>query len=191
MNKKMILLKIPYDYRIIYENEYQTKLLVKKDDLKEIVQFFIEEDYEKKIVKYEYRYIYGMMQPIYMVNDGGDMFIIQTALDCLSLTDGIIIPLDSVIQESAWRSIYFDNNYKYIDVYLKVLIVITDCVFRKRMFFEQDQEFINKNIDKLKNIKLVGFLEKIFFGFTDVLIKSIMDGEYEVIVSKYIKYADY
>ena len=131
-----------------------------------------------------------MMKPVYMVRKGGRL-IIQTSLNCCSLTEGVVIPLDSMIQERAWDYVLKKEGLKYIDEYVKVLMIITDCVFRKKKFSEQDKEQIASRAFIFEDLKFKELLEKIFFLFSGELIDSLVDNDFESIVAKYIKYTDY
>jgi hypothetical protein len=187
-------------------NELPDKLKIGKDidilidykNKKDIIQFFFK--YNFNIVPHPHRnniYLYGVNKFTFLKNKVNNIiFDLNFQLMCRSLNAGEWIPLDQMIQESAWKNRRFekvsdDFGYWTLGYNDEFIALVVRSIFDKKEF--QDG-YINR-IEELKNkIDLKDVEEKmkfIFFKFTPFLLEMIEKQEYENIIKNYLQFKEY
>ncbi len=180
------------EYRIFAE-DHGYEALIRKQDVdcvRNVVRSldFQFENYEFSSDK-GYVYRYGMHEPISVAGDNQYSFFCE--IPCHSLTPYNIIPLEKRIQDYAWCDPQDIAGYMYSNIITMYLYRITNCVFRKKEFDDNDQIFFQNNRQVLSNSLLKELLSQVFYSYTDQLMKYIDNREYQSIVSSYIKWKDY
>ena len=103
------------------------------------------------------------------------------------------LPLDKTIQESIWQDKVWNESERWWQLDDKNLLIhlVTRCIFEKEIFSESYIKEIEKLAPLLDDCNVQRKMEKIFWRFTDVLIKMLRRKCYASIVSSYLTYVDY
>jgi len=143
-------------------------------------------------------FLYGVDRFEYMYANKNNHILIDPCfqLVCRSLNAGEWIPLDQIIQESAWHNRRFveqNNNLSYWSLSYddEFITLIARSIFDKRTFA---QGYI-KRIEEIYSLISLDNVNKkmnlIFFKFTPLLLQLIENREYSDLVDRYIKFKDY
>lgn len=185
------------DY-VLLENKFAEKInnydfLIKNDDY---VKIFEECGLCKSNFKNKESFWYGASKPRVWLLSNGDKVSVYRQIVVRSLTAGIWIPIDKVIQKSA-----FDNKLKTDfanDVYAfelcdldKMIYIISKAVFTTKVFSGNDISFISEKIKEVDIEQLVYRLDKVFFKFTEKLMGHIKNGSFNQILYDYLRFKEY
>ena len=128
------------------------------------------------------------------LNTADDLFIdVSNMLSCHSLMPNIWIPLDNHIQTDLWQNKVFDEENKWwrIDDDILYVYLVSRCILDKRKFPEVYREEIKKQRSKIETEKVKAYFENVFFKFTDPLMIMLDKGDFDNIISAYIRYKNY
>lgn len=114
-------------------------------------------------------------------------------LMCKSLTPHYWIPLDETINQNAWGNKVWDAELQCFRMGDKELLVylLVRCVFDKHDFPTVYREEINQLKNLLDKKEVRDMLQTVFYKCTDMIIRMVMDEQYEHIYQAYIQYEDY
>lgn len=112
-----------------------------------------------------------------------------------SLTPNHIIPLDKEIQDNIWDNstsktigsvaVPFPGPDEYF------CILLTRQIFEKNSFDSWVINELEKTMLEINQSRVLSMLNKIFFGFTNKLMRLIKDGKYHGIKDKYLTFCEY
>jgi len=172
-------------------------LLINNKD-QEKVHFFLQKNRFKKI-PHPHRnnvFLYGVNKFNFYKNTDKVILDLNYQLACRSTDAGQWIPLDQIIQQSAWRNKQFisinkDFGYWALSFEDEFITLITRSVFDKNEF---NQPYVKRiqELYQLININDVALkLELIFFKFTPYLLDLIAQDKYDVIINDYLTFKEY
>lgn len=172
-------------------------LLVKYSD-KELIYNFLKKNGFKK-VKHPHRkniYLYGINKFEFFVNKEGLILDLNFSLVCRSLDKGQWLPIDQVIQNSAWQNKLFYSlssnlNYWSLSKEDTFITLIVRSVFDKKKFDEGYIVGIEELVDVIDMSDVILKLNLIFFKYTDTLIEQIKIKSYSTIIDNYFKFNKY
>ena len=186
--------ELPYKLKIKKDIDI---LISKKNEL-EFISFF--QKYNYKFQEHPFCndiFLYGTDKFQFKYNNNNKiLFDLNFQLVCRSLNAGEWIPLDQILQESAWKNRRFekisdDFGYWTLGYNDEFITLIVRSVFDKKEFHDG---YI-KRISELKNkIDLDDVEEKmflIFFKFTPYLLAMIEKQEYKDIIKNYLQFKEY
>lgn len=114
-------------------------------------------------------------------------------LACRSTDHGEWVPIDQVIQKSAWENRKRNERYSYYQLSSEDEFVhlITRCIFDKKVFKEEYRNrlhFLYQQIDK-EDVRMK--LSMVVFRYADSLLNQIENGEYDKICDNYLRFTEY
>tara|TARA_B110000037_G_C17110028_1_gene501479 strand:+ start:1026 stop:1682 length:657 start_codon:yes stop_codon:yes gene_type:complete len=139
-----------------------------------------------------FKFLYSMDK--FLMFKKGDIHLdICFQISCRSFNDREWFPLDESIQISSFKNKRHVNSIWSYELSFEdeLIHLITRCIFDKICF---NDGYINKIEILLKKIDLELFkikCNKVFFKFSTVLVKLIIDKKYDDIRSKYLTFKDY
>ena len=174
-------------------------ILINKKDEKKFVNFFLSHNYHAINHPFKYDiFLYGVdrFEFKYMNKNNQIDFDLVFQIAVRSLDAGQFIPLDKVIQESAWKNKRFeklsdDFGYWTLSYEDEFICLIARSIFDKRDFKSGYRTRITKLFDIVDKKNIVEKLNLIFFKFTPHLFKYIEDGNYDEIIINYLKFKEY
>ena len=142
------------------------------------------------------KYWYGASKPKIWLFANGDEVIVYKEIVVRSLTSGIWIPIDKIIQKSA-----FDNKikfsvadsvfcYKLCDVD-KLIYLLSNAVFTQKKFTNNDISFINNKLSKIDIGNFEIKIGKVFFKYTEKLLEHLKNRDFDKILYDYIRFKEY
>lgn len=183
-----------YDYRILKQGKNSVSVLCRKENYASIEQALKTQKYHKSIHPFSryHGYIYSYQLTDFLLYTKEEYEVeIVFELYCMSLTPKVVLPLDKLIQVEAWNAPRIEKKCYFINPYVEIIYDITDCIFNKRSFSNDDRNYIHNNKEYLLEEKTKEMLKKVFFRFTDILLELIWEEKYDVIYPKYITFTDY
>lgn len=185
------------DY-VVLDNKLSDKrfnhiFLIKKDDYVSVFEKCL---LNRIVEKNNEKYWYGASKPQYWLLKNGDLITVYKQIVVRSMTLGIWIPIDKIIQKSAFENktkLDIKPNtffYELSDVD-KIVYIVSNAVFTSKVFSEDDISFI---LDKIKEIDIKQLeirLDKVFFKYTENLIRHLINGTFDNILQEYLRYKDY
>lgn len=174
------------DKKIVNDGVDVTTTLIVKDfeKIKAILG-----DSEKKVYD-NYAFLYSTPRPIFLKLLDGNIAI-WDRLTCKSAFENAILPLDKKINDYMWNVVEVTNDHKYIKEIPIMLYVISNCILEKCKFEYDDIEFIESNKKLLENAEFKVMLEGIFFNYSNVLLKCLLQRNYRDAVIGYKIYRKY
>ncbi len=115
-------------------------------------------------------------------------------LACRSPNQGEWMPLDQIIQDSAWAERRYepDTIWKYrLGHEVETIHLITRCIFDKKQFHDGYRARIEELLLVLDMDKFRLLLELVFFFFFPVLEALLHSMQYDRVRHEYLKFSDY
>jgi hypothetical protein len=113
-------------------------------------------------------------------------------LACKSTMHKEWIPLDRKINNYALKNRMFgQDNVYWLENKYDIVYRIAKCIFTEGQFSASDKEKIQNSEYLLNDEKAIGFLESIFFKFTQTLLDMLLKRDYDRIISTYFKFSEY
>lgn len=173
-------------------------LLVKKCDIKKINEFFRNNGYYKINHPYENNiYLYGADRFCnYYNSNNGILFDLHFQILVRSLDAGQWIPIDKIIQKSAWQSKRYEKKKEDFEYWTlgfedEYCVLIARSIFDKKEFQDVYINRIEELYNKINPNDVFERLSKIFFKFTPYLIEYLSNKEYNSIINNYISFKEY
>ena len=126
--------------------------------------------------------------------DNYELFIdLHFQLMCSSLQPRLWIPLDKCVNNDAINNRIFNSEIQCyeIDDESRLIYLIVRSIFDKSSFSDTYIKEIEKRSKYFQNNSFRYKMKKIFFNFTDTLIKMLTKQEYDTIIHRYITFDDY
>lgn len=140
-------------------------------------------------------FLYGVRKFKFFKNEGEILFDLNFQLVCRSLDAGQWIPLDQMVQESAWKNkrLHVRGDFKYwtLSHEDELICLVVRSIFDKSKF----EDGYKKRI--LELIELVDFdsvefkMNLIFFKFTKKLLDQIRHNQFDNILDNYLSFREY
>ncbi len=173
-------------------------ILVHKKDENKFIDFFNSKKY--KTINHPFKndvYLYGVDRFKFKYNNNNNiLFDLSFQIAVRSFDAGQWIPLDEIIQISAWKNKRLeqvDENFRYWTLSYEDEFV---CLVARSVFDKKDfQEGYVKRIEELlllidKN-EVIEKLNMIFFKFTPYLFQGIEKNNYTNIIKNYLEFKEY
>ncbi len=173
-------------------------ILVSYEKRNKIYSFFDKLNFNK--VLHPHRndiFLYGVKKfEFFKHSNNNIIFDLNFHLLVRSLDAGQWIPLDQIIQESAWKNRRFEklnNEFGYWTLGFEdeFITLIARSIFDKKKF---QIGYIQRVEELYPKINLDDVMEKmklIFFKYTPLLLEQIEKREYENIIKNYIQFKEY
>ena len=190
-----ILNKNHIDYVFLNDNKIENNydLLIKNNDYSQL----LEKCRLNKLndINNE-NYWYGASKPKIWIMENNERITIYKQLLVRSLTSGIWIPLDKIIQKSAFenRTKFEISSGEYAFILCnidKIVYSISNSVFTTKVFSENDISFITRKLSQIDVEQLEYRLDKVFFKYTEKLMEQINNGSFNQILHDYIRFKEY
>ncbi len=139
-------------------------------------------------------FMYGAHENIFLRHATNSLIVDAYAELCTkSIVMNAWLPLDRIIQESVWADKVWDaeNQWWIMDDENMIIYLITRSVFEKNKFTEAYIREIDKRMRFLVSPDARRKLEKVFFKFTNTLLKMVSKGKYKEILTAYLMFTDY
>lgn len=140
-------------------------------------------------------YLYGVDKFQFYKNKHGILIDVHFQLSCRSLDAGQWIPLDQIIQQSAWQNYITVSTenvvYNKLSQIDELVTLIARAIFDKRCFPE---EYINRILELSHNLQHPQVelkLSLIFFKYTTSLLEQVASGNFDDIILNYHQFKDY
>lgn len=138
---------------------------------------------------------YGVAKPLMSTSPQGVLLDIASEIFVLSTHRSILIPLDKIVQQSAWENSQIENlgglaipTLGDEDLFVSL---ISRCVFDKRKFSSWHKQKLLELLAKLERGSLEEKLKLVFFKFTPHLLALVDKSDFDSILSSYITFKDY
>ncbi len=173
-------------------------ILVHKKDEKEFIDFFNTHKYQK--IKHPHEnniFLYGVNKFQFIHNKFNNiLFDLNFQIAVRSLDSGQWIPLDQIIQESAWENRRFekvDDKFGYwtLSYNDEFITLLARSIFDKREFQQGYINRINELYSKIDIDDVVEKLNMVFFKFTPYLLEMIENKDFDNIINKYLTFKEY
>ena len=170
------------------------KVLYNKELTMQIIHIAKESRFSKSVFPLGYidgcSFIYKTREPLVFINN---RVVVEMwdQLCCKSLFQDAWLPLDKLIVENTWDNTEHNSGWRVLNQEFKMIYIITNSVFTKNGFSEDDSEYISANEHVFSSSSFVNMLEKEFFLFTPILIKLLKNGQYDIVVDELKKYKNY
>ena len=174
-------------------------ILINKSDEKEFINFFHSNDYQTIDHPFKYDvFLYGVDRFEFKYNNNNNkiLFDLNFQIAVRSLDAGQWIPLDQIIQESAWKNKRFeklsdDFGYWTLSYEDEFVCLVARSIFDKKEF----QNGYIKRIDELINLinknDVIEKFNMVFFKFTPYLMSYIEKQNYDEIIKNYLQFKEY
>jgi hypothetical protein len=195
---------IPYILLRNINNELPNNFIANKD-----IDIIIHPDHKKEFYKFamnngwkkvnhpwnfgnNFIFLYAM-DPFEFYTLGEINIDVCFQLSCRSTNNGEWMPIDMLINSSAWENKKRNTEYGWFELSIEDEIVhlLTRCVFDKKEFSKEYIERIQYLNNKVNSNSLLVRLDLVFFKFTPFLIKLINENKYNEIRKKYLTFIDY
>ena len=173
-------------------------ILIKKEDESKFVEFFLENNY--KTIKHPLKYdvfLYGANRFEFKYNINNNiLFDLNFQVVVRSLDAGQWVPLDQIIQESAWKNKRFEQQIadfgywtlSYDDEFISLL---ARSIFNKREFQKGYKKRITELFKLINKEVVVKKLNMVFFKYTPCLMEMIEKQKFDEIITNYFKFKEY
>lgn len=184
--------KIPYNLELLSDID----LLVKKDNFK-LLNNILDKNhfFENKLHCSNDIYLYGVDKYRQFVKS--DVLLdFQFQLMARSLDKGQWIPLDQIIQESAWENKRFeqlteDFGYWTLSYEDEFVCLVARSIFDKKEFQDGYIKRINELMELINKNDVTEKFNMVFFKFTPYLMKYIEKQNYDEIIKNYLQFKEY
>ena len=174
-------------------------ILINKNDEKKFINFFHANNYQTTNHPFRYDiFLYGVdrFEFKYMNYDNNIDFDMVFQIAVRSLDAGQFIPLDQIVQESAWKNKRFekisdDFGYWTLSYEDELICLVARSIFDKREFKSGHIKRINELFKIINKNDVLEKFNMIFFEYTSRLIKYIEDQNYNEIINNYLKFKEY
>lgn len=173
-------------------------ILVNKEDEKEFINFFHSNDYQTIDHPFKYDvFLYGVDRFEFKYNNNNKiLFDLNFQIAVRSLDAGQWIPLDQIIQESAWKNKRFeqlteDFGYWTLSYEDEFVCLISRSIFDKKEFQNGYIKRINELINLINKNDVTEKFNMVFFKFTPYLMKYIEKQNYDEIIKNYLQFKEY
>lgn len=173
-------------------------ILVNKKDEKEFINFFHKNNYMTIDHPFKYdTFLYGVDKFEFKYNNNNKiLFDLNFQIAVRSLDKGQWIPLNQIIQESAWKHKRFEqlsNDFGYwtLSYEDEFICLVARSIFDKKEF---QSGYINRIDEILKVIDKEDVLQKlnmVLFKFTPYLMKFIEEKDYDNIIKNHLEFKEY
>lgn len=142
------------------------------------------------------QFLYGV-HPFRFFKSRRSYFFIdfQFELACRSLNQGEWIPLDRVIQETAWESVSYhrigEMDIPGLPLVCEWIHLLTRCIFDKQRFDGGYTRRIERLTFQNSDVELYEVSRLVFFKFAEPLLNLIKAGKYDQIISQHLSFKDY
>ncbi len=157
-------------------------------DLKKVgrkYNLFVDRGYEG------YDILYSISAPMMLQTLDGRVMISE-CLCCKSRFEKDILPLDKYCNHYAWNHVYTnEKGIRCADPNTVLLYLITTSMLEKLAFSEEDKEYVTHHLEHLDDIEMQKMMKRVFFCYSDLLIKLLKSSKYEEAVEKYVSFIDY
>lgn len=182
------------DYRIIDKSSNHLRILMKNSDKDIFINLLKDSGYKNTIHNlsknngYVYRY---QLHELELYAKDEKKIEIYYELPCMSLTPKTLIPLDKLIQNEAWKNVNQIGNMKFLSEEIYMVFLVTQCIFGECCFDNNAQRFLQEKKEILNSKKVNKYLKKIFFSYTDQLIRLLNQNNFADIYIDYISFLNY
>lgn len=171
-------------------------ILVRYEQLNDIKTFFSMNGFNE--VPHPHRgniFLYGVKKFKFFKNESNALFDLNFNLVCRSLDAGQWIPLDQIVQESAWKNKRYvaKDGFKYwtLSYEDEFITLIVRSIFDKKEFYDGYKERILKLLELINENDVRAKMNLIFFKYTDMLLEQIKNEEFSNIIENYISFKEY
>ena len=174
-------------------------ILINKHDEKKFINFFKINNYRQINHPFKFDvFLYGVDKFEFKYNNSDNYidFDINFQLLVRSLDAGQFIPLDQLIQKSAWQNKRFeklseDFGYWTLSYEDEFVCLVARSIFDKKEFKKGHINRINELIKVVDRNNVIEKLNKIFFQYTPYLFKLLENQDYEEIIDNYLQFREY
>jgi hypothetical protein len=173
-------------------------ILISKKNYGKFINFFKDNQYKKISHPHKYdTFLYGVDKFEFKYNANNKIiFDLNFQIAVRSLDAGQWIPLDQVIQKSAWKNKRFeqkneDFGYWTLSHEDEMVCLIARSILDKEEFKDGYINRINELYDLIDKENIMKKLNLIFFKFTPDLIGYIENKQYSKIIQNYIQFKEY
>lgn len=137
-------------------------------------------------------YLYAVY-PFEFYKRGGYFFDVCYQMVCKSPNAGEYMPIDMIVNNSAWENRKKDANYGWYVLSDEDMMVhlLTRCIFDKKQFTQGYINAINKLNVSVNKSELKKRLDMVVFKFSDRLIALIENQEFASVRTEYFTFMDY
>ena len=171
-------------------------ILVNKSDTNKLSKLLTESGYyENNSHCSSDIYLYGVDKYRQFIKN--DVLLdIQFQLMARSLDAGQWIPLDQIIQESAWKNKRLEqrgNNFVYWTLGYddEFICLVVRSIFDKKEFQNGYKKNINKLFLMIDKDEVIKKLNMVFFKFTPYLMDMIERQDYDKVIINYLQFKEY
>jgi len=140
-------------------------------------------------------FLYGANKFEMFKNQDDVLLDFNFQLVCRSLDAGQWIPLDQVIQTSAWNNRRLVDAGGFICWMLsyedEFVALIVRSIFDKKAFFSGYIHRVNELYPLVDLLKVEESFNLVFFNYTQQLLDQLRDKSYSTIISNYFEFKDY
>lgn len=171
-------------------------IIVNPNDKEKIIKFFKDNNWKRKAHPLEkaqkIKYLYALDEFLFYTK-GQINLDVSFQLSCKSTNGNEWMPLDQFINNNVWKNIKRNNDFGWneLSYEYETIHLITRCVFDKKSFNLNYIKRMNYLSNKIDFDKIYTELSLIFFKFTPILIKMILNKEYNKIINTYLSFGDY
>ncbi|MCF6775585.1 hypothetical protein L3V83_03245 [Thiotrichales bacterium 19X7-9] len=172
-------------------------ILVKKKDEPLFIEFFKKHNYKEVVHPLRNDiFLYGTDQFRTFKDQNNILFDLNYQVAVRSLDAGQWIPLDQILQNSAWINRRFeqisdDFGYWSLSYEDELICLVARSIFDKKEFQVGYIKRINELIPMVDWNNVQEKFNLIFFKYTPVLIKLIKKNDYQNIIMNYLKFSEY
>ena len=173
-------------------------LLIKKTDEEKFIALLTELSFKQMPHPHQNDvFLYGIDRfEKYLNKVNGLMIDLNFQLCVRSLDQGQWIPLDIMIQESAWNSKIFDaDSYAFpcwtLSVEDEFITLIARSIFDKKDFSESYRARITALLPKVNLEEVENKMRLVFFKYTPYLLDQVKKKEYSSIIKNYLAFTNY
>ena len=171
-------------------------ILVKHEQLDNLRTFFEKNGFNE--LPHPHRgniFLYGVKKFKFFKNQAKVLYDLNFHLVCRSLDAGQWIPLDQMVQESAWKNKRFvetaECKYWALSYEEEFITLIVRSIFDKKKFQDGYIKRIIELFDLVNMDDVKVKMNLIFFKYTDSLLNQIQDGQFKNILNNYISFMKY
>lgn len=173
-------------------------LLIKKKDEPRFHSFFRSGGYET--INHPFKddvFLYGVDRFEFKYNNSNNiLFDLNFQLAVRSLDAGQWIPLDQFIQDSAWKNKRFeekDESFSYWSLGYEdeLVCLVSRSIFDKKKFHSGYARRISELMLLVNSDEVEKRFNLVFFKFTRHLLDLLVVGDFDSIISKYLRFDGY
>ena len=172
-------------------------LLVNYSDRRQIYKFLKENGFKK--IKHPHRnnvFLYGLHKFEFFKHKNGLILDLNFRLVCRSLDKGQWLPLDQIIQDSAWdnrRKFNFSEelNYWSLSKEDEFITLVVRSIFDKRSFQKGYIIRIEELIEVIDKEEVIKKFKLVFFNYSIPLLEQLKKKSYNNIIENYFQFNKY